>query len=269
MQVFWGLGSVNGDRKEVSISTLRGVFWRSLLIQASWSFDRMQSLGFAYAIQPVLKKLYPDRSEYESRLRLHMEYFNTQPYLASFVLGAVARLEQERASGRDRSADISGLKAALMAPLGALGDSFFWGALKPLSAAVAVGFLLVDAWWAPFVFLILYNSVHIGIRAAVLVHGYWSAGDAVALLGRYNFTKMAKLFKAVSLFVLGGILGSLPAWRPEFRFPVRLPGVVAAVIGLSLSLMLVAVLRRGGSPVKLMLGLAALCLALAYGGVIE
>jgi len=252
----------------MGISDLRAVFWRSFLIQASWSFDRMQSLGFAYAIQPVLKKLYPNRAEYESRLKFHMEYFNTQPYFASFILGAVARLEQERASSQDKSADVSGIKTALMAPLGALGDSFFWGALKPLSAIVAIALLLADAWWAPFVFLVLYNIVHIGFRAALLINGYKSAGDAVALKARYNFTKMAKLFKAISLFVLGGILGSLPIWRPEFRLTAPFPGIVTAGIGFSLTLILVAFLRRGGSPVKLMLGLAALCLALAYGGVI-
>ena len=66
-------------------------------MQASWSFERMQSLGFAFAIAPALKKLYPNGAEYESRLRLHMDYFNTQPYLASFILGAVVRMEEERA----------------------------------------------------------------------------------------------------------------------------------------------------------------------------
>jgi mannose/fructose/N-acetylgalactosamine-specific phosphotransferase system component IID len=258
---------VNGECKEIGISDLRKVFWRSFLIQTSWSFDRMQSLGFAYAIQPVLKKLYPDKTEYESRLRFHMEYFNTQPYLASFILGAVARLERERALSQDKSDDVSGIKTALMAPLGALGDSFFWGALKPLSAVVATALLLADAWWAPFVFLIFYNIVHIGLRTAVLVIGYRSGGDAVALKARYNFTKMAKLFKAISLFVLGGILGSLSTWRPEFKLAVPLPGIVATGLGFSLSLVLVAILRRGGSPVKLMLGLAALCLVLAYAGV--
>lgn len=260
---------MNGEDREIGISDLRRVFWRSFLIQTSWSFDRMQSLGFAYAIQPVLKKLYPNQAEYESRLKFHMEYFNTQPYLATFILGAVARLEQERASSRDRSPDVSGIKTALMAPLGALGDSFFWGSLKPLSAVVATALLLAGAWWAPIVFLVVYNIAHIGLRAAALVNGYKSAGDAVALKARYNFTRIAKLFKAISLFVLGGILGSLPAWRPEFRLGVPYPGIVAAGMGFSLTLILVAVLRRGGSPVKLMLGLAALCLALAYGGVIE
>jgi PTS system mannose-specific IID component len=259
---------VNDDRNEVEISEMLKVFWKSFLIQASWSFDHMQSLGFAYAIQPVLRKLYPDQAEYESRLRAHMEYFNTQPYLASFILGAVARMEQDRASGRNSSADVSSLKTALMAPLGALGDSFFWGSLKPFSAVVAVSLLMANAWWAPIVFLILYNIIHVGLRAEMLFHGFISAGNAAELIARYHLTKMAKLFKAISLTVLGGILGVLPTWRTEFRMDLPLPSAVSAFTGLLATLILVAILRKWGSPVKLMLGLAALCVALAYGGVI-
>ncbi len=248
------------------------VFWRSLLIQASWSYDGMQSLGFAYALLPVLKKLYPDRAEFEERLRLHMEYFNTQPYLASFILGAVVRLEEDRAAGRVSASaiDAAGLKAALMAPLGALGDSFFWGALKPLAAviAVALAMAMAGAWWAPILFLALYNLWHVGLRMSVLFWGYHSSGDALALMERYSFTRMARLFKAISLSVLGGILAGISGWRPEFGPNLPLPGPVVAVAALASTMVLVSVLRRGGSPIKLMLGLALFCLALAYAGVV-
>src|SRR3990172_8971865 len=120
------------DRKDIRTFDLVRVLLRAFLIQASWSFDRMQTLGFAYAMLPALRRLYPDSNELTSRINLHLEYFNTHPYLASFILGAVVRLEEERASGRNRDADVRGMKSALMASLGALGDSFFWGALKPV-----------------------------------------------------------------------------------------------------------------------------------------
>jgi PTS system mannose-specific IID component len=258
---------VHEDRTTIRTLDLLKVFIRSFLLQASWSYDRMQSLGFAYAIQPVLRRLYPDQEEYRSRLDLHMEYFNTQPYLAAFILGATAKLELERASGRGREADIPGLKSALMAPLGALGDSFFWGALMPLAAVIAVAMLMTGAWWAPLLFLVLYNTWHVGLRAGVFVWGYRSAGDAVALMSHYSFTKMAKLFKAVSLAVLGGTLGIASSWRPELKLTASLPGPVNAAAGLVITLVLVVVLRKGGSPVKLMLGLAGVCLVLAYLGV--
>lgn len=259
---------MNIDHKPVvGTGDLLTVFWRSLLIQASWSYDGMQSLGFSYALLPVLKKLYPDRAEFESRLRLHMEYFNTQPYLAAFILGAVVRLEEERAAGRASAAiDATGLKAALMAPLGALGDSLFWGALKPLAAVIAVALVMAGIWWAPILFLVLYNFWHVGLRLSVLFRGYRSSGDAMALMERYHFTRMARLFKAISLAVLGGIVATISGWRP-FGTSLPLPGPVIAVAALICTLFLVSVLRRGGSPIKLMLGLAVFCLALAYAGV--
>jgi PTS system mannose-specific IID component len=259
-----------GHKRAIGGEDLLRVFWRSLLIQASWSYDGMQSLGFSYALLPVLKKLYPDRAEFEARLRLHMEYFNTQPYLASFILGAVVRLEEERAAGCTSvpAIDAAGLKAALMAPLGALGDSFFWGALKPLAAVIAVALVMAGVWWAPILFLVLYNLWHVGLRLSVLFWGYHSRGDAMALMERYSFTKMARLFKAISLSVLGGILAGISGWRPEFAPGLPLPGTVLAVAALTSTMVLVSVLRRGGSPIKLMLGLAVFCLALAYAGVV-
>ena len=260
---------VNDARNTIGTADLLEVFWRSFLIQASWSYERMQSIGFAYAIEPALRKLYPDRADYEARLRLHLEYFNTQPYFASFILGAAVRLEEDRATGSDAAVDVSALKTALMAPLGALGDSFFWGALKPLTAVAAVAVIMTGSWWGPLLFLALYNAWHVGLRLGMVFRGYASRGDAVALMARHRFTKQARMFKVITLGMLGGILGMLPLLRQEFRPAFSGGGgVTTAAAGLIVTLGLVALARRRGSPVKFMLGLAALCLALAYAGVV-
>jgi len=259
---------VNGDRDTISIPDLLAAFGRALFLQASWSFERMQTAGFAYAIEPALKKLYPNPAEYESRMKLHLEYFNTQPYFASFILGAAIRLEQDRATGRNATADVSGFKVAMMAPLGALGDSFFWGALKPMAAVAAVAVAMTGSWWAPVLFLVLFNIWHVGLRLGMLFWGYTSGGDAVALMARYRFTKMARRFKVISLAMLGGILGMMQLWRAELRPPLGNQPVVLTLSGFLITLVLVAFMRRGGSPVKFMLGLAVFCLALAYAGVI-
>jgi mannose/fructose/N-acetylgalactosamine-specific phosphotransferase system component IID len=229
----------------------------------------MQSIGFAYAIEPVLRRFYPDPAAYELRLRLHMEYFNTQPYLASYILGAVIRIEEDRVSGLTADGDVSGLKTALMAPLGALGDSFFWGALKPLAAVVAVALLMTGYWWAPLLFLVFYNVWHVGLRAGMLFWGYQSGGDAVALMTRYSLMKTAKRFKRIALTVLGGIIGMVPDWRLEFQPTASGSFLSMALVWLAVTTALAAIFRRGGSPIQLMLGLAAFCLALAYAGVIQ
>lgn len=228
----------------------------------------MQSLGFAFAMVPVLRRLYPDPAERGRRVALHMEYFNTQPYLASFILGAAARLEEELALGSRPDADVSELKKTLMAPLGALGDSFFWGSLKPLAAAAAVAALLAGAWWAPVLFLVLFNAGHVTLRLALVRLGYRTGGDVVALLSRYNFTRLASLFKAMTLAVAGSAVGMVTLWREEFRPLWPCPAPACALAGLAMALVLAGLLRKGLSPAKLMLGLAALCLALAFGGIV-
>jgi mannose/fructose/N-acetylgalactosamine-specific phosphotransferase system component IID len=216
----------------------------------------------------VLRKFYPDPKEYQSRLKDHLQYFNTQPYFATFILGAVTRKEEARAAGTDREHDISDVKSALMAPLGALGDSFFWGALKPFAAIIAAAVLIVGSWWAPILYLLLFNIWHISLRIGFLMWGYRSGGDALSLLTIYNFTKMARVFKIISLTVLGGILGMMPFWIPELRLEYPIPGVVMVISGVACTFCLVGILRKGASPIKLMFGLASICLALAYAGVI-
>ncbi len=254
------------DPRAVRTVDLLGVFWRSFFVQASWSYDRMQSLGFAFALAPVLRRLYPDRKERAERFISHMEYFNTQPYLASFILGAVARVEEDRASGRDAAADPGELKRTLMAPLGALGDSFFWGSLKPLAAVAAVAILLTGAWWAPLLFFIVYNIAHVSLRAALIFEGYATRGDVTALLSRFSFTGFARLFKVMSLAMAGAIAGTVSSWAPLFRPPVPVHGFTLTAAAVVVMLGMTAMLRAGGSPVKLLLGLAAACLALAMGG---
>jgi len=245
---------------------LLGVFWRSFFIQASWSYDRLQSLGFAFALIPILRRLYPDPEVFSGRLAAHMEYFNTQPYIASFVLGAAARAEEDRATGRNGAADVVELKKTLMAPLGALGDSFFWGSLKPFAASAAVAVLLTGAWWAPLLFLVLYNIVHVGLRFSLVFVGYETEGDVVALMSRYNFTRLARRYKVLSLAIVGCIVGTLSDWDPEFRSSITISPPLLAVAGLALTLGMIALLRVGASPVKIMIGLAAACLILALGG---
>ena len=37
------------------------VMWRSMLLQGSWNYERMQNGGWAYSLIPALRKLYPEK----------------------------------------------------------------------------------------------------------------------------------------------------------------------------------------------------------------
>jgi hypothetical protein len=139
--------SVGSDTGKVSPGApLVPVFFRSFFIQAGWSYERFQNLGFAFSLMPALRKLYAPGPSLNAAVLRHLAQFNTQPYMAGFILGNIIRMEEALA----RSPGEAGLekkmlevKAALASGFAAIGDRVFWGRLKPLTTqlCIAVWFL--------------------------------------------------------------------------------------------------------------------------------
>jgi mannose PTS system EIID component len=184
------------------------VFLRSLFLQASWNPQGMQNLGLAYALYPALERLYPDKQALETAVRRHLVFFNTHPYVAAAIVGGVLYHEQRIARGEEPPDKVVAFKAALMGPLAALGDGFFWLSLKPATGAVCAALVPVLAAWAAVLFLVLYNLVHFTLRARL----YWlglSLGDRlVEAVARANLPTRGAKLRAVAAACAGG----LAAW---------------------------------------------------------
>jgi PTS system mannose-specific IID component len=184
------------------------VFLRSLFLQASWNPQGMQNLGLAYALYPALKELYPERQALETAVRRHLVFFNTHPYVAAAILGGVLYHEQRIARGEEPPDKVVAFKAALMGPLAALGDGFFWLSLKPATGAVCAALVPVLAAWAAVLFLVLYNLVHLTLRARL----YWlglSLGDRlVEAVARANLPTRGAKLRSLAAACAGG----LAAW---------------------------------------------------------
>lgn len=58
---------------------LRATFLRSFFSMTSINYERYCSLGFAYAMVPALKKLYPEQTDLNEALKRHNEFFNCHP----------------------------------------------------------------------------------------------------------------------------------------------------------------------------------------------
>jgi mannose/fructose/N-acetylgalactosamine-specific phosphotransferase system component IID len=167
--------------------TVRGfdlvrVMARSFLLQAVWNPERQQGAGFAYALRPVLRRVFGKEGEAQA-LERHVGYFNTNPAFASYALGAVGRLEADRAAGADIPAEaVDRAKATLGPALAALGDSLMWSTLRPVAAALGVTWVLAGSPYGPLLFLLLYNALHLYVRVrGVLVGwrlglGFWEEG---------------------------------------------------------------------------------------------
>jgi mannose/fructose/N-acetylgalactosamine-specific phosphotransferase system component IID len=126
----------------------------------------MQCLGLAYAIYPLLEKLYGrDVERLKRRTRAYLNCFNTNPYMAAAILGFLVHMESQSEEMGDQGLYLSSSLAALY---GAIGDNFFWNGLKPMTSAVAVMIFFWHPGLSAILFLLLaYNLVHFGVRYTV------------------------------------------------------------------------------------------------------
>jgi PTS system mannose-specific IID component len=184
------------------------VFLRSLFLQASWNPQGMQNLGLAYALYPALERLYPERQALEAAVRRHLVFFNTHPYVAAAIVGGVLYHEQRIARGEEPPDKVVAFKAALMGPLAALGDGFFWLSLKPATGAVCAALVPVLAAWAAVLFLFLYNLVHLTLRARLYLLGLTLGDRLVEAVARANLPTRGAKLRAVAAACAGG----LAAW---------------------------------------------------------
>ncbi|MBD3368197.1 MAG: hypothetical protein GF405_08525 [Candidatus Eisenbacteria bacterium] len=156
------------------------IFLRSFLLQSVWNPQGMQHVGFCFALLPVASR----KSDEERRAfaKRHLEFFNSNPVLASYVLGASAAAELTADDAQ--CIEVVHLKRSLVGPLGMAGDALFWGALRPLAGLAAVLVAIGGGLWAPLLFLAVYNVPHLALRWRGLGRGAERGpGAARELLG--------------------------------------------------------------------------------------
>ncbi len=213
------------------------VWLRLMLLQASWNFERLQGLGFFFAILPALKKIYAGK-DLPQAAQKHLSYFNTHPYLTPSVVGAVIKLEEEQAAGLEAEFPINDFKEMVAAPYAAIGDALFWGGLRPLAAGVALFFAAKGILWAPLIFLLFYNLAPTWFRLAGYVRGYRQGIHSVEFMQRHRLPDWAIHTKEAAVVVLAGLSAflvfqhlqqhQLPSWLGLFTLlPMILLGLFA------------------------------------------
>jgi PTS system mannose-specific IID component len=239
---------------------------RSLFLQAGFSDERRQGLGFAWIMDPALRAAYGADGLNAARLR-QLGVFNAQPNAAGLVIGACAALEARAAAGETAAAARAAtFKTALAAALSGSADAFFWGALRPLAAATAA-FLAVfglrRGTASPLLFaatagLLVFNVPALSARVLGVARGLEDADAAarsVAALPVQRWIRSMRLAAAVLIFAAAAaFLGD-----PFCRTP-------AALAAAALALGAVAA-RATGGPLRLVAaaGLLGAAAAAAMG----
>ncbi|WP_233112524.1 PTS mannose transporter subunit IID [Aggregatibacter actinomycetemcomitans] len=195
--------------KKVTKSDLNAVVMRSNLFQGSWNFERMQALGFACSMVPVIKRLYPvqDSQERKDAIKRHLEFFNTQPFVGAPVLGVAIAMEEQRANGKPvEDAAINGIKVGLMGPLAGVGDPIYWGTARPVFAALGAGLALNGSILGPILFFVLFNLVRLATRYYGVIYGYRKGLDVVSDMSGGLLQKLTEGASILGLFIMGALV---------------------------------------------------------------
>lgn len=245
----------------------RQIFWRSFTLLGSFNYERMEGLGFLYAVRPALRKIYRDDDEaYKAAMHRHMEAFNMTVAPSPFVMGITVAMEET--AKRDPNFDvtsINAIKVALMGPLSGIGDTFFWGIFRILACAIGVSFAKEGNIIAPFVLLALFNIPNFLTRWYGLFIGYRNGSDILTNLEKSGkmdlFTYCAGI---VGVTAVGCMIASWVGLSSPLSFTISgskiviqeyLDQVMPELLSLSASLIIFGCLRKKMKVVNIIMGI--------------
>jgi mannose/fructose/N-acetylgalactosamine-specific phosphotransferase system component IID len=189
----------------ITKSDIRRAMWRhNITLQWSWNYERMQALGFLWAMLPILKKKYPEKDELRTAMERHIAFYNTNPQVGSpSIFGAAVALE---AGGAGEAAD--SIKVGLMGPFAGIGDTIQAVLYRPIIAVFAASLALGGSVGGPL--LMLLSGILFVLLMIPLFHlGYKRGVGLVEDVSGGVLDRVTNMATALGMIVIGGFVPSI------------------------------------------------------------
>lgn len=273
------LTETNIERKKVTKKELKQVFWRSFALQGAFNYERMQNLGYGYAMLPVIKRLYSKKEEQSEAIERHLEIFNTTPQVSPLIMGISAAMEEENANNPDFDvASINAVKASLMGPLAGIGDSLFWGTFRIIAAGIGVSLASEGNILGPIIFLLLFNIPHFLARFLGLKYGYEVGVNSLERVQKEGLMDtVMNIVTIIGLLVVGAMVGTLLDITTPLIFEISgaevvvqeiLDSILPNMIPLAFVFLLFRLIRKEVSVTKLTLATLVVGIILSFVGIL-
>ena len=191
---------------ELTKRDLNRTFWRFFSsFQISWNYERMQALGFAWAMEPVLRRIYPNKEEYTEGLERHLTFFNTSPIVgAPLILGSAVAMEEARAK---ESAE--GVKVGLMGPMAGVGDTLTFALYNSIILTIAASWALEGRAIGPIFAAVMILVPYFLVRRWQFFFAYRQGRQLVGSIAGGALNKLSEAATILGLVVLGGFIPSI------------------------------------------------------------
>ncbi|MFZ7158016.1 PTS N-acetylgalactosamine transporter subunit IID [Avibacterium gallinarum] len=252
---------------ELTKSDINTMAWRSLLLQASFNYERMQAAGWLYGISPALRKIHTNKADLSKAMKGHLGFFNTHPFLVTFVMGIVLAMERSK---QEVNA-IQSTKIAVGAPLGGIGDALFWFTLLPICGGIGASLALQGSILGAIFFFVVFNIVHFGLRFG-LAHYAYKMGVAAIPTIKANTKKVSHAASMIGMTVIGALVATYIRFQTTAEITAGdavvkvqadvLDKLMPAFLPLVYTLLMYYLVKRNWSPLRLII----LTVAIGIGG---
>lgn len=185
--------------------TWLGLILRSLTCYSWFSYDKMQALHALFTLAPTIRANARSKDDITAACKTHIQFFNTQPYMANFILGiCIAMIENHESEEA-----ISAVKVGLMGPLAGIGDSLLWFTIRPILFSIGAGLAIQGNVMGPIIALLAFWAVQFVVRFYGMRIGYEQGTKVIEQFAESGMMEeLTNTISIVGVTVVGALIAT-------------------------------------------------------------
>ncbi len=263
----YSLKALRSELSPEELKVMNKTYWKSERAGVLFCFSRYMGPALAYGLYPFINWLYKDKPKEEkgkALLRLN-GFWNCEAVMHNFAIGILASMEKDHVqTGNTTEATIEAIKASLIGPLSAVGDTIFWIVWRILVTGVALTFALQGSIVGPLLFIVVYNAPKYYLRYYLQLLGYRTGSEILVSMSESGL--MQQITKAAGIlggFMIGGMIPMLVSVPVTATFQMNgleqsvadiFNGIMPGLLELIVVFVMLGLLRKKVNPMLIVLG---------------
>ena len=240
-----------------------------------FNYESQMGPAVAWAMAPVLRKIYKNDEEYKAALNNHFNYYNSTTAMSSVILGATLAIEEK--DGIEAKETVQSLKTSLMGPFAGVGDTLVW-VLWPTIIGSISGYMAQQGNPLGAIIWLICNIAFWFVKSKLFEVGYKSGTNMITKLGQKLsvFTEAASI---MGLSVVGALIATSVNIQTGLKFKVGevklalqadiLDKIMPALLPVLLTLLVYKLLgNKKWTPTKLILLIIVIALVCSFFGIL-
>ena len=181
-----------------------------------FNYESQMGPAVAWAMAPVLRKIYKNDEEYKAALNNHFSYFNSTTVMSSMILGATLAAEEK--DGIAAKETVSSLKTSLMGPFAGVGDTLVWVLWPTIMGSIA-GYMAQQGNPLGAIIWLICNIIFWFVKRKMFAVGYTSGTKLITNQGQRlsTFTEAASI---MGLSVVGALIATSVKVSTALQFQI-------------------------------------------------